>query len=359
MNNSFARNMGRYLSMSLERSREGHLGLVRQLGEMTFLSVFYRVGPGYYHKAQMYKRDMPFSSKMRYRLGRHYRALVNRYNNPAYHKLSQNKIAEKAILSTFRIPTPRLYGYYHPDAGLSTDGKDLRCPEDFDDLVLRHNITSLAIKNVEGYEGRGFDIVDFSRQHNGTLVSRVTKGEMSTRDYLSQRNVLSEQSSLLLEDVIIQHPLMASLNESSINTLRMWVTRLGAESRIRSVMQKVGSPGSLVDYVPGRGAAVPVDIDSGRLGQPRLRGENSIPGAEKKFSRLAGFEIPYFREACVLAEKTLSAFPEINFAGMDIAISEDGPLVVELNVIPDPGHAATMGIPILDLLEPLPESRRD
>jgi hypothetical protein len=39
-----------------------------------------------------------------------YRRFVGRWNPESYRKLSQNKIAEKAILTLFHVPTPRFLG---------------------------------------------------------------------------------------------------------------------------------------------------------------------------------------------------------------------------------------------------------
>ena len=52
----------------------------------------------------------------------------------------------------------------------------------------------------------------------------------------------------------------------------------------------------------------------------------------------------------MLAGQALTVFPKHNLVGMDIAITSEGPLVVEINVVPDPVHAATVDIPTLDLL---------
>ena len=38
-------------------------------------------------------------------------------------------------------------------------------------------------------------------------------------------------------------------------------------------------------------------------------------------------------------QPAVTAFPQISFAGVDIAITETGPVVIELNVEPDPTSA--------------------
>ena len=72
----------------------------------------------------------------------------------------------------------------------------------------------------------------------------------------------------------------------------------------------------------------------------------------ERFDRrlLEGFTLPRWQESLELARNCLPVFPNLDFAGMDVAITADGPLIVELNVQPDCRHAARVGIPTADLL---------
>jgi hypothetical protein len=51
--------------------------------------------------------------------------------------------------------------------------------------------------------------------------------------------------------------------------------------------------------------------------------------------QLAGASLPYFQEVQDLACKSLDAFPYISFAGFDVAVGLDGPIIIELNPKPD------------------------
>jgi glutathione synthase/RimK-type ligase-like ATP-grasp enzyme len=45
------------------------------------------------------------------------------------------------------------------------------------------------------------------------------------------------------------------------------------------------------------------------------------------------------------------AFPGIRFAGVDVAISQSGPIVIELNTSPDRIGAAFVGVPTRNLFQ--------
>ena len=49
-------------------------------------------------------------------------------------------------------------------------------------------------------------------------------------------------------------------------------------------------------------------------------------------------ELPFWEQVKALAESCLASFPRLCFAGLDIAISPTGPVVVELNVQPKSGR---------------------
>jgi glutathione synthase/RimK-type ligase-like ATP-grasp enzyme len=67
-------------------------------------------------------------------------------------------------------------------------------------------------------------------------------------------------------------------------------------------------------------------------------------------AQIEGVQIPYFAESLALAAHSVLAFPGIRFAGVDVAISQNGPSVIELNTSPDRIGAAFVEVPVRDLL---------
>ncbi len=315
---------------------------------MAALYLWRDIGPGFYQRAGLYRRELSWSDKLRFRIGRQYVRLLRRFNDPAYLMMLRNKSLEKAVLSQLGVANTPFYGVFHPQSGRDHRGQALRTAQDVLDLLSRESLQRVAVKLVEGYEGRGFDIVQVG-ENPGTLFSEASQQSVDAEAYLAERLAQCPDLGLLLEAPITQHPALAALNPSSVNTLRLWVTAVG-QPRVRSALLKMGAEGALVDYSSKGGAAAVVSLEDGRVGPLRLRagaaGPAAAPGED--------FLVPYFAEACQLAENCLALLPGIRFAGFDLAITPEGPLVVELNDQPDPSHAAALGIPTLDLLEPLP-----
>ena len=341
-----------YLDQSIRRAREGGLPVWRQLGEMLVLELFYSVGPGFYHKAKFWCRDTPFREKTRYRVGRRYIKSVAKINNHNYYKLSQHKLSEKALLTLFKIPTAEFLGYLHPASGQSRDGSPLTNGNELAGLMQRLYPSSAAIKMPEGSCGVGFDIIDLDAGDHKQIYSRALKRTLPVDEYVHIKTAEFRGQGILVETAIVQHSLMSRLNATSVNTLRLWVRRTTQGNVVKSGLLKIGDSGKLTDYTATGGLVVPLDIRTGVLGKPAFRPPDAIASAVDYFDsdKLEGFGIPFWNDVLSLASQCLNVFPEHNFAGMDIAITEGGPLVVEINVVPDPGHAARVGIPTMDLL---------
>src|SRR5690625_3408196 len=147
--------VSRIIGMSRRRASEGHLGLGRQLVEMVMLRTLHGVGPGYYHTAGFWRRGLSWREKTSQLGARAYQRRIMKLNPAAYHKLSGNKIAEKALLNLFDIPTPRFLGRLEARAGRDSAGRPLRDASDLEQIVNRLHAERLEIGRPEGPEGFG------------------------------------------------------------------------------------------------------------------------------------------------------------------------------------------------------------
>ena len=115
---------------------------------------------------------------------------------------------------------------------------------------------------------------------------------------------------------------------------------------------RIGRAGMRVDNNAAGGIVVPVDLDTGRLsegldGRPERVVFDAHPDTGV---RLAGIVLPLFHEATRLAEKALTVFPRLTFAGMDVAVTPAGPAIIECNVQPTRTGAVFVGRPTSEIL---------
>jgi hypothetical protein len=333
---------GGIVRQTLRRAREGQLPVTRQVAEMVILKLVYGLGPGHYHTARYWRKDLSWDFKTGFWPYRKFRRVVSRLNPPSYQKLSQNKVCEKALLQLLHIPTPRFIGSLHVQRGLSASGTRLTGADDLHALLLMNpGLDRLCFKLVEGYGGEGFRAVETLRGDSLQLRLLDTGQLLSVPEFVAGELALSAGSSYIIEEYVQQHPALARLNRSSVNTLRIWATCCNDESAVIDAFLRVGGRGSLVDNTSRGAQSFRIDVRTGLIGEGMVKNidNETFQNHRDSGERISGGTLPFWDEALSLARRAVTAFPHISFAGVDIAITEQGPVVIELNVEPDPTSA--------------------
>ncbi|MGH8185857.1 MAG: hypothetical protein ACREUC_04790, partial [Steroidobacteraceae bacterium] len=203
------------------RAREGHLGYWRQVCEIVGLKLARGVGFEYYQMAGMWRRDMAWSEKIGHLFGSHYVRALDAVNPVPYRKLSQHKLAEKALLSMLALPTPRFLGFAHPVGGRTADGLPLATATDFERFLHDVPVDRFCAKLTEGHGGNGFVAARIQRGANRILLAPMGGTAMSTPAEFFAQYVETTRNGRVLEELIDQHAILAAFNETSVNTLRV------------------------------------------------------------------------------------------------------------------------------------------
>lgn len=329
------------IRQTLVRAREGHLSVVRQVMEMLVLKLCYGLGPGHYHTARYWRRGLSWDFKKGYWTYKKYHNCLHRINDPLYYKISQNKISEKAVLQLFNIPGTAFIGHLHRERGLLATGAPLRGSGDLQAWLLAHPACErLCFKLAEGSGGEGFRAVR-CRRDKGLEFELLDSGAVVSVEHFLADILQQDAFDYLVEEYVVQHPELALLNASSVNTLRVWVGCSGNTYHVLGAFLRVGRQGSLVDNTSRGGQIFPVNIATGCIGQGMEKTIfNDVFDCHKDSGlKISGRTLPFWADTLALARQTLSIFPRINFAGIDIAITASGPVLIELNVEPDPTAA--------------------
>ncbi len=139
----------------------------------------------------------------------------------------------------------------------------------------------------------------------------------------------------LVEEEIIQHSEMNKLNPFAVNVLRVVTLVKDGKSYIMGTAVRINlSDGILV----GSDDAYGVFNEKGKLITPivdDLANEyEEHPIAKTPFKSV---KLPYIKEGIELAKKCSLVVPEIRYVGWDIAITEEGPIIIEGNEYPSYG----------------------
>ncbi len=148
----------------------------------------------------------------------------------------------------------------------------------------------------------------------------------------------------LIEGYLRQHPTMQQLSCNAVNTIRFVTIMTRDEmpnvepNKIHFVYAglRMGSGSSYVDNLHGGGMIAHVDLETGILDTDGVGYASTIHTVHPDTGvAIKGFQIPYFQEAKQLILEAGKDLP--GYLGWDIAISETGPVVIELNSEPGPG----------------------
>jgi len=146
-------------------------------------------------------------------------------------------------------------------------------------------------------------------------------------------NKLISNGQLLIEECIKQHEDMNVLYEKSVNTMRMFTFYKNGKSYFLQAVLKIGN-GGVVDNFSSGGMYTYVS-DAGDVYVEAIdKNDNIYHTHPISNHKIVGFKVPMFKEAVELVKESAKVIPEVAYVGWDVAISENGPVIVEGNCFP-------------------------
>jgi hypothetical protein len=157
-------------------------------------------------------------------------------------------------------------------------------------------------------------------------------------EYLRQR---SKARAFILQAAAHNHPALRPLTNGALATVRI-VTCLTPSGSIDLMPPALKMPwgAAVADNMAQGGLVAPVDLASGHIAGPAYRkdekiGVMKVPIHPDTGTSFAGFQIPFWPEVVELSIASHTAFDSMFFIGWDIAILDDGPVILEGNPLWD------------------------
>lgn len=208
----------------------------------------------------------------------------------------------------------------------------------FDPFVKRKWL-DLRVSNAEELramtEELGVILVKPQDATHGDGVEKFYAREIDDYDALYAR--LTAEGRTLAEEVICQHPELDRLWPGAINTVRLVTIYTGGKGNIVASFLRVGYGDKPVDNFNSGGMVVPLDPSSGRAlcAAVNKKGERfeRHPGTGTAFE---GFTVPLWAQVRALAEEAAGVVETVRYVGWDVAVTPEGPVLVEGNQYP--GH---------------------
>lgn len=256
-----------------------------------------------YVLGKMYKRK--WFERRRMLTYRRWNHIIGKYNNPDYIHFLKNK---KDFNNYFYQFVGREWRYT----------QDLEF-EDFKDFVVRHQ--RIIIKPVDGWEGDGVRLLDISTQR------------------LPLEKLFEDITSkpCMIEECIHQNKDMV-FGGHSVNTIRAYTIYDKIEKRVvlLKTVVRVGVGESIVDNSHSGGCAYEVDRNLGIIISESYQADGGVNIIHPQTDIcMLGQKIPHWDKVQRICIQAAEMLPEVPYIGWDVAIRDDGPILIEGNHDPD------------------------
>jgi hypothetical protein len=268
---------------------------------------------------------------------RHVALIAQRRVNPG---TLEDLTTEKAIFyrycAAIGLPTPRTVAIVHRDtAGWAEGDRILTDGSDFAALI--HEVgADLVVKPSDG--GKGV-FVRVLRYEDGVLYEGdEPRPPLALWDELRSHPA---HPCFIVQERLRNHPDLSRIVPSqALNTIRLVVFQpLSGPPEVSQAVIRLGLGGAVIDNFgdgsDGNGYCE-IDPETGRLGPLRMAGPDGIGFVESADipgtgARIEGVRLPMWDEAKALAFSAMPYFLPNRTIGWDVAITDDGPVIVEAN----------------------------
>lgn len=201
------------------------------------------------------------------------------------------------------------------------DWLDLRDAEFADFCHFMEHRTVLIAKPLDDACGRGVE-------------------KLETKDFADLSALwahLRQSGAALAEECIEQHPRIAAIYPDAVNTYRIVTVRVNGEANVVYAFIRIGNGGRFVDNLNAGGLTAPIDLDSGTISHVGYDKDGKTYDHHPATGcPLVGYALPYWKESLQMCLDATSVVPQLGYVGWDIAVSADGPQLIEGNFFP--GH---------------------
>jgi glutathione synthase/RimK-type ligase-like ATP-grasp enzyme len=230
----------------------------------------------------------------------------------AYEILFQDKVVSEMLCNANQIPTPKVVRIAVDGESIESVAKDLRI-QGLDQLIFKPRC------------GKGGGGIVCTKFQDGVVQAISGGREVSTAN-------LNVQGEMVVQEFLKQHRDMNRVS-SSTNTIRVvTIRKKNGDVVVVGTYARFGIGSSKVDNLSQGGICVVANISSGLLGTSGFDRLSRVfevhPTSGVVFN---GYQIPLWDEVINLAKRVQNTFSFYQLLGMDIAIKDEGPVVIEIN----------------------------
>ena len=254
------------------------------------------------------------------------------YLNPIkYYSLARNKYLTHKILENTGVRKAELYCYYQPEGKVIASDEIANNVQDVYRILKKRQVVQCVIKTTESSHGDNVYVVNHIDYGNDDCTLTLFNNEM-----VKLSDIIAD-TPLIFESVIKQTAQFSAFNSSSVNTIRfMTILYPDGKARMAGIWMKFGRAGKCVDNA-GSGGNIDacVDIATGEIKYVTefngWRNTKVITHHPDSGALLEGMKIEHWDDIVTQVLHFQECFPYVKAAGWDIAITDEGPVIIEVN----------------------------
>lgn len=312
----------------------------RQLAQLWWIWVRHGMQPEVYYQYQLFRRGAWRTAHLYFQKAEasHVYRMLSARTHPELAELLLDKVAFEEWLVERGFPTVTTILEFE-------GGRVVRSRLDGGHLPRR----DLFSKPRDSYGGRGAQRWRYcgSGWAGGADGRQRSEGEL-----MQELAAQSQGDAVLVQEQLRNDPALAPLAPSALSTVRMLTLR--DENGVVSLVlaaAKIPAGSAATDHLRSGGVAAPVELATGRLGRAVREDDTCVVAVCERHpdtgAVIEGFQLPHWRRAVELVLRAHEELGPIAIIGWDVALLEDGPVIVEGN--DDPGGLSSQlpaGVPI-------------
>lgn len=196
---------------------------------------------------------------------------------------------------------------------------------------MAKDVSAKLLGELSGREGRVVAKPNCKGQGKGIMVL-PTETEEERRAAL---DFLAGADNYIVEEYITQHSQLAKLNPGAVSIIRFYSLCSPAGSYIFAPVLTAAINKDISNGCQDALTAM-IDIRTGLVITDAVDQNNIVEYAAHPVTGVSfkGLQIPYWQETLAMMRAALPLASKISNIGWDVAITEEGPLIIEANTIP-------------------------
>ena len=196
---------------------------------------------------------------------------------------------------------------------------------------LAQDVTEQLLEELSGREGRVIAKPNCKGQGKGIKVL-PTATEEERKDAME---FISQAENYIVEEYVTQHEALAKLNPGAVSIIRFYSVSSPAGNYVFAPVLTTAITKSVSNGCQDALTAM-IDIRTGEVISDAVDQNNLVDYAEHPVTGVPfkGLKMPFWQETIDMMRKAVPLASKISNIGWDVAITEDGPLIIEANTIP-------------------------